>query len=98
MKIVRSTIVVRPRRFAVPTSVIVLIASILLSGLSAQSQQNELPNLANRQTAAPGDSPDSAGPIATDLSPNITRPEIAKAMQRVANWQLQRLPAEAQYD
>jgi len=68
-----------------------------LSG-SAGAQQNNPPNLANRITAVPGDAPEDAGPLASDLSSNTTRTDIAKAMQRVADWQLQRLPAEAQYD
>jgi rhamnogalacturonyl hydrolase YesR len=65
---------------------------------ATSAQQAGVPDLSNRQTAAPGDAPADAGPPATDLSPAITKRDIAKAMQRVADWQLQRLPAEAQYD
>ena len=65
---------------------------------AALAQQAGVPDLSKRQTAAPGDAPADAGPIATDLSPAMTKRDIAKAMQRVADWQLQRLPAEAQYD
>lgn len=60
--------------------------------------QQQAPNLANRATAAPGDAPDNPGPLATDLSPSLSRRDIAKAMRKVAEWQLGRLPAEAQYD
>jgi len=37
-----------------------------------------------------GDDPDDAGPIATDLSYKATPKEVAKAMRKVADWQLQR--------
>jgi rhamnogalacturonyl hydrolase YesR len=62
------------------------------------AQQANVPDLSKRLTAAPGDAPTDAGPLATDLSAGITKDNIARAMQRVADWQLQRLPAEAQYD
>ena len=48
--------------------------------------------------AAPGDNLETPGPLATDLSPKLTRPELAKAMKLVADWQLGRLPAQTQYD
>ncbi len=47
--------------------------------------------------APPGDSPATAGPLAY-LSPQLTRRDLAKAMKLVADWQLGRLPAQAQYD
>jgi unsaturated rhamnogalacturonyl hydrolase len=79
----------------------IFFACLCLSALTyagARAQQNSLPDLSKRQTAAPGDAPADAGPPATDLSPAITKRDIAKAMGRVADWQLERLPAEAQYD
>jgi unsaturated rhamnogalacturonyl hydrolase len=79
----------------------ILFACLCLSAFTyagARAQQNSVPDLSKRQTAAPGDAPADAGPPATDLSAAITRRDIAKAMGRVADWQLQRLPAEAQYD
>ncbi|HTH42948.1 MAG TPA: hypothetical protein VL498_07270, partial [Terracidiphilus sp.] len=48
--------------------------------------------------APPGDHLDTPGPLATNLSPKLKRAELAKAMKLVADWQLNRLPAEAQYD
>ena len=61
------------------------------------------PTLATAQTekakvSPPGDHLDTPGPLATNLSPRLTRPELAKAMKLVADWQLGRLPAEAQVD
>jgi rhamnogalacturonyl hydrolase YesR len=48
--------------------------------------------------APPGDTLDKPGPLATGLSPKLTRPELAKAIKLVADWQLARQPAETQYD
>jgi rhamnogalacturonyl hydrolase YesR len=48
--------------------------------------------------AAAGDSPSDAGPLATDLSSRLTRRDLARAMKLVGDWQLQRLPADAQYE
>jgi len=50
------------------------------------------------KSAPPGDHLDTPGPFATNLSPKLARPELAKAMKLVADWQLSRLPAQAQYD
>lgn len=54
---------------------------------------------ANAQTrvATPGDSPADAGPLA-HLSPKFKRRDVAKAMKLVADWQLNRLPPQPQYD
>jgi rhamnogalacturonyl hydrolase YesR len=48
--------------------------------------------------ASPGDSPATAGPLAQGLSPKFSKRDLSKAMKLVADWQLGRLPAEAQYD
>jgi rhamnogalacturonyl hydrolase YesR len=37
-----------------------------------------------------GDDPDDAGPLATDLSYSTRQDDVAKAMRKVADWQLQR--------
>jgi len=60
---------------------------------SVAAAQNEHVKL-----APSGDSLPAPGPLATNLSPRITRPELAKAMKLVADWQLGRLPQDAQYD
>jgi len=65
----------------------------LFSPASAAFAQNEHVRL-----APPGDYLDAPGPLATGLSPELTRPELAKAMKLVADWQLGRLPTETQYD
>ena len=48
--------------------------------------------------APPGDSLVTPGPMAENLSSNFTRPDLAKAMKLVADWQLNRMPAEPQTD
>ncbi len=48
--------------------------------------------------AAAGDSPSDAGPLATNLSSRLTRRDLARAMKLVGDWQLHRLPADAQYE
>ena len=48
--------------------------------------------------APPGDAPASAGPLARNLSAKLTRRDLGKAMRLVADWQLGRMPAQAQYD
>jgi unsaturated rhamnogalacturonyl hydrolase len=63
---------------------------LTLSPFAVQAQR--------RRTAPPGDSPADAGPLAHNLSAKFKRRDLAKAMKLVADWQLGRLPAEAQYD
>lgn len=58
--------------------------------LSAQAQTVKL--------APPGDTPATAGPLAQGLSAKFTRRDLSKAMKLVADWQLGRMPAEAQTD
>jgi unsaturated rhamnogalacturonyl hydrolase len=48
--------------------------------------------------ASPGDTLTAAGPLAQGLSPALKRPELAKAMKIVADWQLSRMPAVPQTD
>jgi rhamnogalacturonyl hydrolase YesR len=50
------------------------------------------------KVASPGDTLPTAGPLAQNLSAKFTRQDLAKAMKIVADWQLQRLPAEPQTD
>jgi rhamnogalacturonyl hydrolase YesR len=48
--------------------------------------------------APPGDTLSTPGPLAQGLSPRLDRRGLAKAMKLVADWQLGRMPAEAQFD
>ncbi len=65
---------------------------LLAAGVAAQPVPEQgLP------VASPGDTPAKAGPPA-HLAAKVTRRDLAKAMQLVADWQLSRLPAEPQVD
>jgi unsaturated rhamnogalacturonyl hydrolase len=44
---------------------------------------------------SPGDQPDDPGPLATDLSSGLQRKMIRAAMRKVADWELQRVEAQA---
>jgi rhamnogalacturonyl hydrolase YesR len=59
---------------------------------SAQRQPapQELQNIATNAARHFGDAPDNPGPIATDLSYSIKPKAVAKAMRKVADWQLER--------
>jgi unsaturated rhamnogalacturonyl hydrolase len=66
-----------------------LLAPLAIS--SAHAQQKGA-------VAPPGDSLTTPGPLAQNLSPKLTRPELAKAMKIVADWQLTRMPDVPQTD
>jgi unsaturated rhamnogalacturonyl hydrolase len=65
------------------------LASLLLAAPAARAQRAPV--------APPGDTPSTAGPLA-HLSLRLSRRDLAKALKLVADWQLARLPAEAQVD
>jgi len=67
--------------------------ALVLSPVFAQH-----PDVPKAKVAPQGDSLPTPGPLATDLSPKLTKPELAKAMKLVADWQLNRLPATPQTD
>jgi unsaturated rhamnogalacturonyl hydrolase len=69
---------------------VALTALLSLSAASAGAQQRAA-------VSPPGDTVPTAGPLA-HLSPKLSRRDLAKAMKLVADWQLNRLPAKAQYD
>ena len=64
----------------------------LLACSAANAQEKKAP------VAAPGDTLTTPGPLAQNLSPKLDRRDLAKAMKLVADWQLSRMPAEAQVD
>ncbi len=65
-----------------------LAAIVLLSLLISAAQANGLQVASPPQKPWSGDTPDMAGPIATDLSPAFTPKAIAKAMRKVGDWEL----------
>ena len=78
------------------TAVFAIAAGILICACqpfaSAQKQPTpqELQNIATNAARHFGDAPDDPGPIATDLSYSIKPKPVAKAMRKVADWQLER--------
>jgi unsaturated rhamnogalacturonyl hydrolase len=74
------------------------LATLLLAPLACAPIWAQSVPAAQKPTAAAvparwigaGDTPDDAGPLATDLSPAITTAAIDKAMRKVGDWQLER--------
>jgi len=71
------------RRRFLQTLSLACIAASAKDLLRAQPTSNE-------KLPAVGDSPDSAGPLATDLSAKLTQSDIRKDMERVGTWELNR--------
>jgi rhamnogalacturonyl hydrolase YesR len=66
--------------------------ALLAWPVSARAQEERAP------VATPGDTLTTPGPLAQNLSPGLDRRDLTKAMKLVADWQLRRLPADAQVD
>ncbi|MGA7884970.1 MAG: glycoside hydrolase family 88 protein, partial [Acidobacteriaceae bacterium] len=64
----------------------------LIAGSAAANAQKKA------SVASPGDTLTTPGPLAQSLSPKLDKRDLAKAMKLVADWQLGRMPAEAQVD
>ncbi len=62
----------------------------ILAAFAAVSQLHGQGMPFAQELAAAGDSPTTALPLAKDLSAKLTKPDIAKAMRKVGDWQLQR--------
>ena len=61
-----------------------------LASAQKQPTPKELQNIATNAARHFGDAPDDPGPLATDLSYSIKPKAVAKAMRKVADWQLER--------
>src|SRR5271167_2361037 len=81
--------------------VLAIVAGICSCGMRPQmaaAQQvsyehatpQQLAGIAKDNSRHFGDDPDNGGPLATDLSPNMTPAAVDKAMRKVADWQLAR--------
>jgi hypothetical protein len=66
--------------------------ALLTCSAAASAQQKKAP------AAAPGDTLTTPGPLAQNLSPKLDKRDLAKAMKLVADWQLSRMPSDAQFD
>jgi rhamnogalacturonyl hydrolase YesR len=76
--------------------VLAVAAGICISGQLRLAMAQHQPSaqqqatIANNEMRHFGDAPDNPGPIATDLSYSIKPAAVAKAMRKVADWQLER--------
>ena len=78
-----------------PVSVVLVLAALfalIICSAAGNAQEKKA------QVAAPGDTLTTPGPLAQNLSPKLDKRDLAKAMKLVADWQLSRMPAHAQYD
>jgi rhamnogalacturonyl hydrolase YesR len=85
---------VRARQPRAYCPIVLALAALfaLLTCSAANAQEKKAP------VAAPGDTLGTPGPLAQNLSPKLDRRDLAKAMKLVADWQLSRMPADAQFD
>jgi unsaturated rhamnogalacturonyl hydrolase len=86
---------VRARQTRVHWRVVLALAALfalLTCSAAANAQQKKAP------AAPPGDTLTTPGPLAQNLSPKLDKRDLAKAMKLVADWQLSRMPADAQFD
>src|SRR5208283_1515415 len=85
----------RSRRFHAHCRIVLALAALfatLTCSAAANAQEKKAP------VAAPGDTLTTPGPLAQNLSPTLDKRDLAKAMKLVADWQLSRMPADAQVD
>jgi len=69
---------------------ICMFGQLQLSIAQHQPTPREQANIANNEMRHFGDAPDNPGLIATDLSTSTRQAVVAKAMRKVADWQLER--------
>jgi rhamnogalacturonyl hydrolase YesR len=74
------------------TLALAALFALITCSAAANAQEKKAP------VAAPGDTLTTPGPLAQNLSPKLDKRDLAKAMKLVADWQLSRMPAEAQVD
>ena len=82
----------QPRAHRCIVLTLVALFALLDCSSAAKAQAKKAP------VAAPGDTLTTPGPLAQNLSPRLDKRDLAKAMKLVADWQLGRMPAEAQVD
>jgi unsaturated rhamnogalacturonyl hydrolase len=71
-------------------SALSLLVFLGSSSVFAQSIAASAPKQAATPASVAGDSPATAPPLATDLSPEFKRNDVKKALLKVGDWQLQR--------
>jgi len=73
---------------AYPRAIPIALALTVILVANSPGLQGQLP--ASERLQVVGDSPADAGPIATDLSPDFRKKDVAHALRKVADWQLNR--------
>ncbi len=82
---------VQAKKLALAIAAAILLCSYQAIAATEQNPtEKELKNIAMNEARHFGDAPDNPGPLATDLSYSIKPKAVAKAMRKVADWQLQR--------
>jgi len=76
--------------FAVLGAAICMLGQQRLAMAQHQPDAQQQATIANNEMRHFGDAPDNPGPIATDLSYSTRPAAVAKAMRKVADWQLER--------
>lgn len=81
-----------------PCLILALMIAIAFGrpGLAQNPPPSSAPSNGDQELRAAGDQPDDPGPLATDLSPKLTRADILKAVKKVADWQLKE--SESRYN
>ena len=67
-----------------------VFAAVLLLFISASEGIGQRAQTELEKADGIGDAPDAAQPIAKDLSPNLTKRDVTKAVRKVGDWQLER--------
>jgi rhamnogalacturonyl hydrolase YesR len=88
------TCTIRVRQARAHRRIVLALAAlfVLLTCSAANAQEKKAP------LAPPGDTLTTPGPLAQNLSPRLDMRDLAKAMKLVADWQLGRMPVDAQTD
>ena len=81
------------QQMRVPRILLSIASLLLICGLSLASEHT-----GSEFLSAVGDAPDVAPPLATDLSPELNRAAVEKAMLKVADWQLDRVKKDFNRD
>ncbi len=66
---------------------LILVGLLLLTGAASRAQEQ----VQSEFLPSVGDAPDAAPPLASDLSPELERAAVEKAIIKVADWQLNRV-------
>jgi rhamnogalacturonyl hydrolase YesR len=76
--------------FAIAAGIFIFGTQLHLAIAQQQPAPREQANIAMNAARHFGDAPDNPGPLATDLSSSIKPAAVARAMRKVADWQLER--------